>query len=70
MRVHGETHEGTQQVNDDRVDDDDKDDDEVEDDDPNWVHQQSFSFCGTAVCVSLCVKSVALGQSAVMTLSL
>lgn len=36
MRVHGETHEGTQKVNDDRVDDDDdNDDDEVEDDDPN-----------------------------------
>lgn len=32
LRVHGETQEGTQQVNDDRVDDDDNDEDE--DDDP------------------------------------
>lgn len=35
IRVHGETHEGTQQVNDDRLDDDDNNDDEAEDDDPN-----------------------------------
>lgn len=34
MGVHGKTHEGTQQVNDDRVEDDDNDD-EVEYDDPN-----------------------------------
>lgn len=41
MRVHGKTHERTQQVNDDRVDDDDNDDDEVEDDDPKSISRAS-----------------------------
>lgn len=41
MRVHGETHEGTQQVNDYRIDDDDNDDDEVEYDDPNSISRAS-----------------------------